>query len=539
MSTSTFGKCVDFGLCPKADSQQPIPIAAGEANPVCPDCGKLLRVGERATRRPPFALIGIVAVLLLVGLGFALMHFLTSASTPHVATPSTIPVSPVAATTPVTATGIPSTTPSRPPTVAALTLCGSNTIGSKLGPELVRTFVADELGGRDVHVDHGSQADETVVRAKVPSRPGFHVDVAAHGSATAFKGFGAGAGSCQVGMASRRIKPEEVRALHVLGDLTGLASEHVLGLDGIAVIVHASNPVDHLGIYQLHGLFTGALTNWAQVGGNSGPVNIYARDDKSGTYDTFATLVLGKQHLTPFARRFEDSTTLSNNVARDPHGIGFIGLPYVNRAKALEIASGTAQAIYPNSLTVGRETYPLTRRLYLYTYTAAYPVLVGRFIAFAQSDAGQRIVNRIGFVGTLAAPPLRSRTVAIPADAPPAYANLLRTADEVDFAVYFKADSDILDNKAHTDVGRLVSLMSTDGYRTRKLLLAGFADSTGDPEYSRFLSKGRAHSVAAELTSQGLTVAQTFGFGQAVPIRDNATLDGQEKNRRVEIFIAR
>jgi flagellar motor protein MotB len=37
----------------------------------------------------------------------------------------------------------------------------------------------------------------------------------------------------------------------------------------------------------------------------------------------------------------------------------------------------------------------------------------------------------------------------------------------------------------------------------------------------------------------GLTVAQTFGFGQAVPIRDNATLDGQEKNRRVEIFIAR
>jgi phosphate transport system substrate-binding protein len=542
MSSLSNGRCVNFGLCAKADSRQAIPITAGDAPPACPDCSEPLLVStpDGGTRRTALVAVGIVALLVLVGLGFARVHFLTRNSIPRIAIPTTIPVSSVAAAKiPANATGIPSAaTPSRPPSAAAFTLCGSNTVGSRLGPELVRTFVTNKLGGRNVRVDRARQVDETVVRADVPRRPDFHVDIAAHGSATAFKGLSAG--SCQVGMASRRIKPEEVRALRILGDLAGPASEHVLGLDGIAVIVHASNPIDQLGIYQLHGLFTGALTNWAQVGGNPEPVDIYARDDKSGTYDTFASLVLGMQHLTPSARRFEDSTTLSNSIAGDPHGIGFIGVPYVKHTKALRISSGTALPIYPNALTVGRETYPLTRRLYLYTLKAAKPAdLVARFVSFTQSDAGQRIVNSAGFVGTLAAPPLRSRAVAIPADAPPAYANLLRTADEVDFALYFKRDSDILDNKANIDVSRLVSLLNTDGYRTRKLLLAGFADNIGDPEYSKLLSARRAETVAAELTSQGVIVAQTFGFGRAVPIRDNATPEGREKNRRVEIFIAR
>ena len=39
-------------------------------------------------------------------------------------------------------------------------------------------------------------------------------------------------------MASRRIKQKEIDALTSLGDLTWLESEHVIALDGIAVVVH-------------------------------------------------------------------------------------------------------------------------------------------------------------------------------------------------------------------------------------------------------------------------------------------------------------
>jgi len=82
-------------------------------------------------------------------------------------------------------------------------------------------------------------------------------------------------------------------------------------------------------------------------------VKIYARDDKSGTFDSFKTLVLGNKQLAASARRFEDSIALSDAVARDPNGIGFIGLPYIRDAKAVAISEGNATPLLPNSLTVG------------------------------------------------------------------------------------------------------------------------------------------------------------------------------------------
>ena len=99
------------------------------------------------------------------------------------------------------------------------------------------------------------------------------------------------------------------------------------------------------------------------------PLKVFARDDKSGTFDTFAALVLqpSKLKLGPNTERIEDSETLANAVASDPGGIGFIGLPYVGATKALAVADGDSLPLLPNAFTVATEDYPLARRLFLYT----------------------------------------------------------------------------------------------------------------------------------------------------------------------------
>jgi phosphate transport system substrate-binding protein len=525
-----FGRCVNFGACTKADTKEKQPMPLGATDAVCAECGKPLVAIEQARRL--FPVVPIVAVILVLAVAaFALSRF-TGGGTKSapVAAASTTPMA-AASTAPAMAAS-----PAGKPTghaTYALALCGSNTIGSQLGPDLVRAFLVS-TGSQNI--DSTANNDEQTFKSSLNGKPA-DVHIAAHGSATAFTGLASD--TCQVGMASRRIKSGEAASLHNLGNMLSPSAEHVIGLDGIAVIVNAGNPVSSLSVGQLEQIFTGKTTAWSALGGSPHRIHVLARDAKSGTFDTFSALVLDGAPLVGSARRFEDSVRLSSAVAADPDAIGFIGLPYVAQAKALRISSG-GSALTPTTLTVGRESYPLTRRLFLYTAATPRNPLVGKFVSFVQSDAGQTIVNKDGFVGTVTSlATSKSASRGLPANAPSRYRELVDQLDQASFNFYFNSGSDALDNKALVDVGRLVDIMSAQANRSKKIVLVGFADSTGDPGTNQRLSENRAKAAASELEAQGIAVKDTLGFGQELPIRDNGTEAGREKNRRVEIFLTR
>lgn len=511
-----------------------MPLGATDA--VCAECGKPLVAIEQA--RQPFPVVPIVAaIVVLLAAGIVVSRFTGGGTKPApVAAPISSPVS--AAAAPVaSASRAPAAAKTEPNPLArsayALELCGSNTIGSELGPDLVRAFLVS-AGGQNI--DSSGNADEQTFKSTLNGKPA-DVHIAAHGSATAFTGLASEV--CQIGMASRRIKSGEAAALHKLGNMLSPSAEHVIGLDGIAVIVNAANPLSSLSVSQLQQIFTGRITSWSPLGGSPHRIHALARDAKSGTFDTFSALVLDGSALVGSARRFEDSARLSSAVAADPDAIGFIGLPYVAQAKALRISSG-GSALAPTPLTVGRESYPLTRRLFLYTAATPGNPLVGRFVSFVQSDAGQTIVNKDGFVGTVTSlATSKSGSRGLPTNAPPRYREVVEHLDQASFNFYFNTGSDALDNKALVDVGRLVDIMSAAANRSKKIVLVGFADSTGDPTTNQRLSENRAKAAAGELEAQGIAVKDTLGFGQELPIRDNATEAGREKNRRVEIFVTR
>src|SRR5271155_1593777 len=208
-----------------------------------------------------------------------------------------------------------------------LRLSGSNTIGESLAPALAEEFLKQQ-GATEVKTLPGDRDDEVFVRGILPGDRGPKaIEIHAHGSTLAFEDLANG--HTDIGMSSRKIKPEEVAQLASLGDMASPACEHILGMDGIAVVVSRRNPVRTLAKDQIAQIFEGVIGNWLQVGGSDGIIHLYARDDKSGTYDTFRTLVLGNAPLAASAKRVEDSRKLSDAVAQDPNGIGFIGLTYV------------------------------------------------------------------------------------------------------------------------------------------------------------------------------------------------------------------
>ena len=61
-------------------------------------------------------------------------------------------------------------------------------------------------------------------------------------------------------------------------DMTSADSEHVIAIDGLAILVHPANPVDQLSIETLAQIFAGEITNWSAVGGPDRAIQVYARE---------------------------------------------------------------------------------------------------------------------------------------------------------------------------------------------------------------------------------------------------------------------
>jgi hypothetical protein len=154
------------------------------------------------------------------------------------------------------------------------------------------------------------------------------------------------------------------------------------------VFVNKSNPIDALTKQQLADIFSGRTTDWAQVSGNPGPINLYAGDEKSGTFDTFKSLVLQNRPLSTKALRYENSAKLSDEVAADVNGIGFTGMAFVRGSKPLAISEAGGAALLPTPFTVASEHYPLSRRLFLYVPTNPRNVWTQKFVEFAISELG-------------------------------------------------------------------------------------------------------------------------------------------------------
>jgi phosphate transport system substrate-binding protein len=412
---------------------------------------------------------------------------------------------------------------------AILRLADSNTIQDSLGPALAEAFLKAQ-GATNVKIYPGENPQEKIVQGVLPGDAfASSITIASHGSETAFTALAED--TCDIGMTARRIKPDEAAKLAPQG---GAASEHILGLDGIAVIVNASNPLNELRKEQIKQIFTGYITDWSKLEPSShGTIQIYAKEDQSGITDTFKSLVLTGKPIAVSAHSFQDSNAISEAVAGDPNGIGFISLPFVHSAKSIAVSDNGAGALKPNKLTVATEDYPLTRRLYLYTHATPHNAFTQKFVEFALSRQGQEVVAANGFVAQNVAQASQSVSYAAPVE----YRQLTKNAERLSLDFRFDAADLSHDSKAQADLDRVVSQIADEGETKNRVMLFGFTDNAGTPEESRSLSLNRARMVESQLVQRGIKPTIVRGFGSELPIAANDTAEGREKNQRVEIWI--
>ena len=416
-----------------------------------------------------------------------------------------------------------------------LRLHGSNIEGIRLAPDLVTGYL-QQMGASETLTIKTQDSAEEYIQGYLPdTQEAVAVEIFAHGSGTSFKDLAAR--KADIAMSSIPIKAKERRDLKPLfGDLASEKNEIVVGSDGLAIIVHKTNPIQSLMTKQIAGLLSGDITDWSQVGGNAGPVNVHARDDLSGAYDTILHFVLEphSKRLSNSAKRYESVAALADAVTNDRSGIGFVGLPFAQRAKTIAVADADdVEPLLPTFFSVATEDYPLTRRLYFYVPDQSANPHVRGIANFALSQTGQSIVEKEGFVSHI----LHTTVPAITPRMPDSYVLLIKNAERLSLNFRFISGSSDLDSKSKHDFERLLKYLQARP--DKRLMLFGFADSVGSAERNLQLSEQRAGVVKRMLSARNIDVSTLIvkGFGEVLPVATNKTEEGRFHNRRVEVWI--
>jgi phosphate transport system substrate-binding protein len=249
-----------------------------------------------------------------------------------------------------------------------LSIAGCSRTASQAAPEVGQVTLA------------GSTSIQPFAERWAEEFHGGRVIVQAGGSTAGIKA--AHDGTADIGMSSRTLHPSET---------TGL-TQTIVARDGIAVIVHASNPLKALTLDQLRDIYSGRIRRWREVGGRDASITVITREDGSGTRDAFEDFVMqGRQEIAASALVTAYSGGLRKMVSQDPDAIGYVTFSQLNAA----VQPLAIDGVLPSERSIASGQYRL-QRPFVFLTRGAPQGAARTFIDFVLSGAGQELARSAG-----------------------------------------------------------------------------------------------------------------------------------------------
>jgi phosphate transport system substrate-binding protein len=222
----------------------------------------------------------------------------------------------------------------------------------------------------------------------------------------------ASTGAVEIGMSSRPLKDNEM--------VHGLVPVKI-GYDGIVLVVHARNSLQRITSRQVVEIYTGALTNWKQLGGVAAPITLLSTNERHGTFDGFVEHFhlqarpegqegsgkflsfknAGGSEFSPVrALALDGNEAVLAAMMTKPNSFAYTSLGAALRVLAvghapLKMLELDGQS--PNIAAVIAGTWPIVRPLQVLTLGPARGE-AARFIGFLTGSEGQQIVERVGYI---------------------------------------------------------------------------------------------------------------------------------------------
>lgn len=236
-----------------------------------------------------------------------------------------------------------------------------------------------DIAGGTAHIPVMTQAAQDIMTFN----PKIRITVAGGGSGVGVKQVGEGLAG--IGNTGRPLKDSEVKQF-------GLKT-FPFAIDGVALAVHPDNPVKSLTTEQVVKMYSGAVTDWKDLGGEPGAINLYGREDGSGTRETFTDKLLGKAELAPSVNVVNSNGAMKTAIAQDKRAIGYVGIGHLDSS----IAGVAVDGHVPSQENAASGEYPVVRDLFM--NTKGEPTgLTAAFIDYIYSEPGAKIIEKSGYI---------------------------------------------------------------------------------------------------------------------------------------------
>jgi phosphate transport system substrate-binding protein len=211
-------------------------------------------------------------------------------------------------------------------------------------------------------------------------------------------------GSADFACMSRELLPEELTRAKKRGiKLTSVKTAY----DGITIAVNSTNRIEELSLSELKGIFTGKIKNFKEVGGEDSPINLYGRDNNSGTFNIFKEQILKGNDFASSTQMLQGTAQLATAIAGDRKGIAYGGIGYFikkNGVKVIKIkgingeeSKSPVEQDHPNYKEIRSGKYLISRPLLLVSANKQKNGM-DEFIRFVLSGEGQKIVAGMNYI---------------------------------------------------------------------------------------------------------------------------------------------
>lgn len=264
--------------------------------------------------------------------------------------------------------------------------CGSESPQSADAAEQGKNVESVELNGTIKLA--GSTSMEKLCEAMAESfmerNPGVTVTVEYTGSGAGLESLAAG--SVDIGNASRGLKDEETASGAV---------ENIVAIDGIAVITNKSCSIKDVTSKNLAKIYSGEITDWAELGGKEQPIIVIGREAGSGTRDAFEELLEVKDGCV-YAQELDSTGAVLAKVATTPGAIGYVSLDVVD-----DTVSGLKiDGVEPTEEEILAGNYMLQRPFVMATKgeMSGQNELVQAWFNYINSDDGKEVIKQVGLI---------------------------------------------------------------------------------------------------------------------------------------------